>query len=47
MTENNYAYIDAQNVNLSIRDQRWKIDWKKFRVYLKEKYKVERAYMFI
>lgn len=44
---NNYAFIDGQNVNLSIRSLGWKVDWKKFRVYLKDKYNVETAYMFI
>ena len=45
---NNYAFIDSQNLNLAIRDQLgWKLDYKKFRVYLKEKYNVERAYVFI
>ena len=43
----NYAFIDSQNVNLSIRDLGWKIDFKKFRVYLKDKYKVEKAFLFI
>lgn len=43
----NYAFIDSQNVNLGIRDLGWKLDWNKFRVYLKEKYGVETAYMFI
>lgn len=44
---NNYAFIDSQNVNLSTRELGWVLDWRKFRVYLKEKYKVERAYMFL
>lgn len=43
----NYAFIDTQNVNLGIRELGWKLDWKKFRIYLKEKYAVETAYMFI
>lgn len=43
----NYAFIDSQNVNLGIQELRWKLDWRKFRVYLKEKYSVETAYMFI
>ena len=43
----NYAFIDAQNVNLSIRDQWWKLDWKRLKVYLNEKYSVWRIYMFI
>ena len=45
--ENNYAFIDSQNLNLGIQKLGWKLDYKKFRVYLKEKYNVERAYMFI
>jgi uncharacterized LabA/DUF88 family protein len=43
----NYAFIDAQNINLSIREQGWKLDWKKFRTHLKEKYHVSKAYIFI
>ena len=44
---NNYAFIDSQNVNLSIQELGWKLDFKKFRVYLKEKYNVSHAYIFI
>jgi uncharacterized LabA/DUF88 family protein len=44
---NNYAFIDSQNLNLGIQRAGWKLDWKKFRVFLKEKYNVEKAYMFI
>jgi hypothetical protein len=47
MQEKNYAFIDSQNVNLAIRDQGWKLDWKRFRIYLKDKYKVEKVYLFI
>jgi uncharacterized LabA/DUF88 family protein len=43
----NYAFIDSQNLNLGIQRAGWKMDWKKFRAYLKEHYDVERAYMFI
>ncbi len=46
-TKNNYAFIDSQNVNLGIREAGWKLDFKKFRVYLKDKYRVEKAYLFI
>jgi len=45
--ENNYAFIDSQNLNLAIRDQGWVLDWVKFRIYLKEKYEVTKAYLFI
>lgn len=45
--QNNYAFIDGQNLYLAIKELGWKIDYKKFRVYLREKYKVEKAYMFM
>ena len=45
--QNNYAFIDSQNVYLSVKNQRWKLDWKRFRVYLKDKYGVAEAFMFI
>lgn len=45
--ENNYAFIDSQNLNLSIRELGWKLDWQRFRVYLKEKYGVTKAFLFI
>ncbi len=44
---NNYAFIDSQNVYLSIKSQSWEIDWVKFRIYLKEHYGVSTAYLFI
>jgi len=44
---NNYAFIDSQNLNLGINKLNWKLDFKKFRIYLKEKYKVSQAFLFI
>ncbi|OGI78161.1 hypothetical protein A3C57_00630 [Candidatus Nomurabacteria bacterium RIFCSPHIGHO2_02_FULL_33_12] len=44
---NNYAFIDAQNVHLGILELGWKIDWKKFRIWLKDKFGVEKALVFI
>lgn len=43
----NYAFIDSQNLNLSIRTQGWKLDFNRFRIYLRDKYRVEKAYLFI
>ena len=43
----NYAFIDSQNLNLGVRSQGWKLDWRKFRQYLKNKYSVDKAYLFI
>lgn len=45
--ENNYAFIDSQNLNLGIRSAGWKLDFARFRVYLKEKYGVTQAFLFI
>lgn len=44
---NNYAFIDSQNLNLGIQKLGWKLDYRKFRVYLAEKYGVKKAYIFI
>ena len=44
---NNCAFIDSQNLNLGIQKIGWKLDYRKFRVYLREKYAVERAYIFV
>ncbi len=45
--ENNFAFIDSQNLNLAILALKWKVDFKRFRVYLKDKYKVNKAFLFI
>jgi len=45
--ENNYAFIDSQNLNLGVQSLGWKLDHKRFRIYLKEKYSVSKAYLFI
>jgi uncharacterized LabA/DUF88 family protein len=44
---NNYAFIDSQNLNLGVLDQEWEIDFARFRVYLKEKYNIYKAFLFI
>ncbi len=43
----NYAFIDSQNLNLGVQKMGWKLDWRKFRLYLKEVHNVEKAFMFI
>lgn len=43
----NYAFIDSQNLNLGVLSQGWKLDFEKFRIYLKEKYDVEKTLLFI
>ncbi len=45
--QNVYAFIDSQNLNISIQKMGWKIDWRKFRKFLAVKYNVSKAYLFI
>ena len=42
-----YGFIDSQNLNLGVRSLGWKLDWRKFRQYLRNKYNVEKTYLFI
>lgn len=42
-----YAFIDSQNLNLGVMSQGWKLDFARFRVYLRDKYKVVNAFLFI
>lgn len=45
----NQAFIDGQNLYLGTTNARpkWKVDLKRFRIYLKEKYDVDKAYYFL
>lgn len=42
-----YAFIDSQNLNLGIQDQGWRLDFGRFRIYLKDKYHIAKAFLFI
>ena len=44
---NNFAYIDGANLDKAIKELGWLLDYKRFRVWLSEKYNIERAYIFI
>ena len=43
----NYAFIDSQNLYLGVQSEGWVLDYAKFRLYLKNKYKIEKAFIFI
>ena len=45
--ENNYAFIDSQNLNLSVRECGWELDFLRFRIYLQDKYHASKAFLFI
>ena len=40
----NYAFIDSQNLNLGVKSQGWRLDYSRFRVFLRDKYHVEKAF---
>ncbi len=42
-----YAFIDSQNLNLGILSCGWRLDFYRFFIYLKDKYKVQKAFLFI
>jgi len=43
----NVAYIDGANLHNGIKSLSWDFDYRRFRVWLREKYSVEQAYLFI
>ena len=46
-TNNNYAFIDGQNLFLGTKQSNWAINHKRLRIYLEKKYKVSQAYYFL
>lgn len=42
-----FAFIDSQNLNLGVRSLGWRIDLQRLRIYLRDKYHVEKAFIFI
>lgn len=43
----NFAFIDSQNINLGVKQQGWSLSFGKFRQYLKDKFDVSKAFLFI
>lgn len=42
-----YAFIDSQNLNVTVQRNGWKIDWKKLRQFLTDTFGAVQVYMFI
>ncbi len=42
-----YTFIDNQNLNLGVLELGWKLDYQRFYIYLKEKYKSNKMFLFI
>lgn len=47
LAQKNVAYIDGANLHNGIKSLPWNFDYGRFRVWLREKYAVEQAYLFI
>lgn len=47
MKPRNYAFIDGNNLYLGARSQGINLDYRKFRLYLRNKFSVEKAFLFI
>ena len=45
--ENNFAYIDGANLHKGVENLGWRLNYKRFRTWLKDKYRVLQAYIFI
>jgi uncharacterized LabA/DUF88 family protein len=45
--QNNYAFIDGNNLILGLKNQDWKLDYKKLCKFLYDKYRVTKAFWFI
>ena len=46
-TKNNFAYIDGANLYKGIETLDWEFDYGRFRIWLKEKYGVGQAFLFL
>ncbi|MBU0661425.1 NYN domain-containing protein [Patescibacteria group bacterium] len=47
MMEKRYVFIDSQNLHWGIKTLGWTLDYKRFFVYLQDKYKVEKVFLFV
>jgi uncharacterized LabA/DUF88 family protein len=43
----NFAYIDGANLHKGVLNLGWKLDYRRFRIWLRDKYGIETAYIFI
>lgn len=45
--ENNFAYIDGANLHKGVESSAWKLDYRRFRSWIRQKFDVTNAYLFI
>ena len=48
-SQSNYCFIDGQNLHLGTTKAQkpWRVDYKRLRIYLKDKYHISKAYYFL
>ena len=47
MDKINYAFIDSQNLYRGVKSHCWTLNFSRFRIYLKDKFNIHQAYLFI
>ena len=47
LKENNAAFIDEANLYAALKNLGWELDYGRFRIWLREKYNIINAYLFI
>lgn len=45
--QKNYAFIDGANLHKGVVSFGWELDYARFRIWLTDKYKIEKAYIFL
>ena len=45
--ENNFAFVDGQNVHLGILELGWELDWQRFYIFLTEKLSAKKIFLFL
>lgn len=45
--QNIYAYIDGANLHKGVESSAWKLDYRRFRSWIRQKYSITDAYLFI
>ncbi len=43
----NFVFIDSQNLIMGLKALGWRLDYRRFKIYLKEKYRAEDVFMFM
>jgi len=45
--KNNFAYIDGANLHKGVESSNWKLDYRRFRSWIRQKFDIKEAFLFI